>query len=545
MDKRTIAALGLILVLYLIFDTFLWKPQRVAMHEAQQQATANAVVDSTITPPPPTEAAEPMDSATLSDWESPQMEAETIILENDFVTVELNSKGAAISKIELKKYRFDNERLVNLVPENSEIAQLGLYQDGGLQRLENLVFSSEILEAGRSVRFYLGEESSEKFQKTFSLDDNYGILINAKSLLPAQGLRLDLDAGIADSESEKNVRNKNQDYRFFLNADNSIQKTPLSKLRKNQPQGSFGSFAWLAVRSKYFTLAVKEIEPALSKSYQCLINPDTNNPGFSLDSYSKDAKANWEQSYLLYAGPADAEILKGYGKQMENIAERGANWLRWLANFFAWFLKLLHRYVRNYGVVLIFVGLVLMVVLHPLTHKSMTANMKMQQIQPQVQALQSKYKNDPQAMQTELSKLYKEAGANPMSGCLPLLLQMPIFISLYNVLRYSLDMRNSGFMLWIKDLSEPDPYLILPIIMAAFMVIQSLMMQPKTSDVAEMDEKQKAAQSSQKMMTWMMPIMMFFIFRNMPAGLVLYWTTFNIFSVIQQYYLKKSYKNKE
>jgi YidC/Oxa1 family membrane protein insertase len=142
-----------------------------------------------------------------------------------------------------------------------------------------------------------------------------------------------------------------------------------------------------------------------------------------------------------------------------------------------------------------------------------------------------------------MSKLYKEAGASPMSGCLPLLLQMPIFFALYNVLRYSLDMRNAGFVFWLKDLSEPDPYMILPILMGVFMIIQSKMMQPKQANVDEMDEKQKAAQSTQKMMTWMMPIMMFFIFKGMPAGLVLYWTVFNIYSVIQQYYLLKKHRN--
>lgn len=132
-----------------------------------------------------------------------------------------------------------------------------------------------------------------------------------------------------------------------------------------------------------------------------------------------------------------------------------------------------------------------------------------------------------------------------MSGCLPLLLQMPIFFALYSVLRYSLDMRNAGFVFWLKDLSEPDPYMILPIVMGIFMIIQSKMMQPKQVNVDEMDEKQKAAQSTQKMMTWMMPIMMFFIFKGMPAGLVLYWTVFNIYSVIQQYYLLKKHRNKE
>ncbi|HRY83704.1 MAG TPA: YidC/Oxa1 family membrane protein insertase, partial [Candidatus Cloacimonadota bacterium] len=151
----------------------------------------------------------------------------------------------------------------------------------------------------------------------------------------------------------------------------------------------------------------------------------------------------------------------------------------------------------------------------------------------------------PKLMQSELSKLYKENGASPFSGCLPLLIQMPIFFSLYNVLRYSMDMRNASFVGWLSDLSEPDPYMILPVLMAVFMVLQSMMMRPPKQDPAQMDEKQKAALQSQKMMTYMMPVMMFFIFRGMPSGLVLYWTVFNILSVIQQYYLQKHFKQKE
>jgi YidC/Oxa1 family membrane protein insertase len=162
-----------------------------------------------------------------------------------------------------------------------------------------------------------------------------------------------------------------------------------------------------------------------------------------------------------------------------------------------------------------------------------------------VQAIQAQYKNDPKMMQMELSKLYKENGASPFSGCLPLLIQMPIFISLYNVLRYSLDMRNAGFIFWLKDLSEPDKFMVLPILMGVFMILQSRMMRPPVQDEANMDEKQKAMQSSQKMMTWMMPVMMFFIFRSMPAGLVLYWTVFNVLSIVQQYYLQKHFRTQE
>jgi len=531
------------LVLYLAFDQFVWKPQRESVRLAAkqtQETTAAAPAEETELPA--------VDSSLMSE-ESPlpetDIEIEERLLENDNIRVRFSNKGAVITSIELKNYDYSEGVPVDLIPESESILGTMVYRGDDNLILTNRVFAIAPQTENNQISFYLGEPGDPQVVRSYTLDEQYGIRLDTsiQNLGAINGLRMDLDSGIADSE--QNTRSKAQDYRFMLYAEGEIMKLSLAKVQKNPPQGSFGSFAWAAVRSKYFTLALQELDAPLSRSFSAQINPETKNPGFSIDSFHKDPKANWEQSFVLYAGPADADILKGYGRQMENIAERGYNWLRWLANFFAWFLSWLHGYIKNYGVVIIIFAFLLKIVLHPLTHKSMSASMKMQKIQPQMQALQRKYKDDPKTLQVEMSKLYKEAGANPLSGCLPLLLQMPIFFALYNVLRYSLDMRNAGFVLWLKDLSEPDPYMILPIVMGLFMIIQSKMMQPKPGNIEDMDDKQKAAQSSQKMMTWMMPIMMFFIFRNMPAGLVLYWTVFNIFSVIQQYYLLKHHRNKE
>lgn len=544
MDKRTITALALMLILYLAFDQFVWKPQRENAKLARLKESTEEVVsipnaeeksESVSTQ----SAIQPIDSLVVTS--NPE---EILTLENEHLIVKLSTIGAAITALELKQYDFVKGKRVDLVPDSSTLAGTSIVHGSGTTDLSSRSFNYTIDATGKGITFYIGDAQAPQISKHYSLDDQYGISLDIKTenWMAVNGLKLDFGAGIADSE--KNVKSKAQDYRFYLYADNEIVKVPLSKMKKHPPSGSVGSFAWAALRTKYFAIALREHEPSLSRNYTSSINSTTLNPAFTLDSIHKESKSTWHQSFTIYAGPADPEILKTYGRQMENIAERGANWLRWLANIFAWFLNWLHKYVRNYGVVIIIFALLLKVILHPLTHKSMDASLKMQRIQPQLQALQAKYKNDPKTLQVEMSKLYKEAGANPLSGCLPLLLQMPIFFSLYSVLRYSLDMRNAGFVLWLKDLSEPDPYMILPIIMGVFMIVQSLMMQPKRGNPEEMDDKQRAAQSSQKMMTWMMPIMMFFIFRNMPAGLVLYWTVFNIFSVIQQYYLQKRY-NKE
>ncbi|HOH97936.1 MAG TPA: membrane protein insertase YidC [Candidatus Cloacimonadota bacterium] len=544
MDKRTITALALMLVLYLVFDQFFWKPQR----DRAAQAARQAQTESTVASPTPDTLADDASLAApvvLDSLVSSSAEATEIVLENAKLRVGFSTLGGTISFIQLKEFTNTDTAPLNLLPAGASLTGTELYHPAGTTDLKAMIFEAKQEEGTNAVVFYLGDAAKPQISKRFELDDLYGIQMDVKvdNMAAVNGLMLDFSAGIADSE--KNIRAKAQDYRLMLFADNSINKVTLGKLKKNPPQGSIGSFTWAAIQTKYFTIALREVEPPLTRNFSGMINPETGNPAFTLDSRQKDAKSTWQQSFTIYAGPSDAELLKGYGRQMERIAERGAGWLRWLARFFTWFLNWLHGYVRNYGVVIIIFALLLKIILHPLTHKSMDASLKMQKIQPQMQALQQKYKNDPKTLQIEMSKLYKEAGANPLSGCLPLLLQMPIFFSLYNVLRYSLDMRNAGFMLWLKDLSEPDPYLILPILMGVFMIVQSLMMQPKRGNIEEMDEKQRAAASSQKMMTWMMPIMMFFIFRSMPAGLVLYWTVFNIFSIIQQYILQKRHQNKE
>ncbi len=542
MDKRTLTAILLMIILYMVFSQFVWKPQQV-----RQQQMKAAQVDSTKAPAPvqaivqdSTVTASPMDSLQQS-----TAQPTTIKLSNDLMTVYFNSKGANIQQVELKKFLTHDKQAVRLIPENSAIADMKIIHPGSETALAATVFNYTITPDSSSISFFLGNPERPQVEKRFTIDKLYGIAlqVSAQGMQALNGVEIDFSSGIADTE--KVNKSKVQDYKFLIYADNEIQKTALSKFKKKQPAGAFNSFSWAAVRSKYFTLALKESEPSLMRSFRTGLNKATGNPYFVVDSRQPSAKQSWNQSFTIYAGPADYEILKTYGKQMDNIPERGVSWLRWLSNIFAWFLKFLHRYIHNYGVVLLIFALVMKLLLHPLTHKQMEHGFKQQKLQPKLQQIQKLYPNDRVKQQQEMNKLYKEYNTSPMAGCLPVLIQFPIIIPLYNVLRYSLDMRNATFVFWLKDLSEPDPYLVLPIIMGLFMILQSLMMRPPTMDESQMDDKQKAMQSQQKMMTWMMPIMMFFIFKGMPAGLVLYWTAFNILSIVHQYYLNQHFKNKE
>lgn len=541
MEKRTLIALLLVYILFLVFNEFVWKLQQIRHQQQLQEQQA-------VTPEPVKEQVKPDSSqlipladTLLAKGEHPEI----IKLSNQYMTVTFNSRGGIIQQVELHNFVMHDSTKVKLIPENASIASVKIIHPASETALQDVVFQYKISPDSKGVTFFLGEESQPKLIKSFALDDQYGIALEVEvaNYLVTNGIELDFGSGIADTE--KTTKSKLQDYRFMFYADNEIFKTTLAKMKKKQPSGTFNSFNWMALRGKYFTLVLKENEPALMRSYTSTLNPETGNPAFVIDSRQSNPKRSWKQSFIIYAGPADYQILQKYGKQMDSIPERGASWLRWLSNIFAGLLKFLHRYIKNYGVVILIFALIIKLLLHPLTQHQMVHSMRQQKMQPYIEEIRKKYANDVVKQREELTKLYKENKTSMTAGCLPLLIQMPILIPLYSVLRYSLDMRNASFCLWLKDLSEPDPYMILPIIMGGFMLLQSLMMRPRNVDTSQMTEQQKMQQSQMKIMTWGMPIFMIIIFRNMPAGLVLYWTTFNVLSIIHQYFLTKHLKKKE
>ena len=251
-----------------------------------------------------------------------------------------------------------------------------------------------------------------------------------------------------------------------------------------------------------------------------------------------------EIEYTYYVGPKDYSLLKEAGNHFEGVMEFETigfwsfmNWLMEPARkFLLWTMNRIHAVIPNYGIAIILMTLLVRILFWPLTHKSTESMRRMQEIQPEIKAIQAKYKKDPQRMQQETMKLYKEKKVNPMGGCLPMFVQIPVFIALYTVLRNAIELRYASF-LWISDLSSPEnlfagkvPFVgalnILPIIMAVSMIGQQKMTTPSTAATPEQ-------QQQQKMMMIMMPIMMLFFFYSMPSGLVLYWTTSNLLMIGQ------------
>ena len=194
--------------------------------------------------------------------------------------------------------------------------------------------------------------------------------------------------------------------------------------------------------------------------------------------------------------------------------------------FLLWLLKFFFSVFKNYGIAIMLLTITIKIILWPLTQKSFNSMKEMQKLTPHLKELREKYKNEPQRIQKETMALYKKHKVNPMGGCLPMILQMPIFFALFAVLQNAIELRQAPFFFWITDLSQKDPTYIMPIVMGATMFLQQKM-SPTSMDPAQ-----------EKMML-IMPIVFTFLFVNFPSGLVLYWLMNNVLTIGHQYWLKK------
>ena len=239
----------------------------------------------------------------------------------------------------------------------------------------------------------------------------------------------------------------------------------------------------------------------------------------------------------IFIGPREQSVLDTAEGKIAGIAETiDYGWFWFLARPMLWMLNMIHHLVMNYGVAIIIMTILLRLMMWPLTRKSYVNMAIMQKMQPEMQRIQKLYANDKMRLQMEMMKLYQTHKTSPMAGCLPMLIQIPIFFALYKALLISVPMRNAHF-LWISDLSAMDPYFILPIMMGATMWLQQRL---QTSNINSSKSNDAAAQTK-KMMSWL-PILFTIMFAWMPAGLVLYWTVSNLFGILQMQIIKNQNK---
>ena len=268
---------------------------------------------------------------------------------------------------------------------------------------------------------------------------------------------------------------------------------------------SFSRVLWAGEEDKYFLMAVK------GKSFPATVE---------LLSPKHTVVRNFVESFTFYGGPKELNRLEKLG--LDSAIDFGI--FGFAAKPTLKLFLFLHRFIPDWGLLIIVFTVLIRILLHPLAHKTYVSMKRMQELAPKLEEIKKKYGNDPQKLQEETMKLYKETGVNPASGCLPMLLQIPIFLVLYEIFLNAVELKGASF-LWVPDLSRPDPTYLLPILMGASMILQQFLT-PTTNP-------------QQRYIFIAVSVIFTFMFAHFPAGLVLYWFTNNVITALQNFIIKK------
>ena len=307
-------------------------------------------------------------------------------------------------------------------------------------------------------------------------------------------------------------------------------------------EGSAGQIEWVGIVDRYFMSALIPAEKTSARMQVAKGAFNTITNTLVMDAVNIPAGQDQAFSYMAFYGPKNTNLLRAYGHNLAKAINFG--WFDFLAKPALWFMNLIYSAIPNYGIAIILLTVMTKIILWPLGNKSYKSMSEMKRMQPLMAEIREKYKDDKKKMNEEMMGLYRTYKINPMGGCLPMLVQLPVFLALYNMLYGAIELRHAPFIGWINDLSSPDrlfsfgfsiPFMeppygipVLTVIMGATMFLQQKM-SPPPGDPAQA-----------KIMLFL-PLIFTFIFINFPAGLVLYWLVNNILSIAQQYYVQKKY----
>ena len=478
---------------------------------------------------------------------------------------EVSSKGGGITSFKLRKYDTADSQLVEMIPLSKHgLPAIGIVVDRDSilfarwfynHERENRNFSDNIFLNEENpvftIRYFLHFQDGKKIEKRYTFyADKYEVDFTV-SLNGFSNLSSDLSYQLIWNSSllptEKPIRDDLGYYKIYTSMGEDLQDFNVDENENEwQVENIPGIVNWTALRTKYFVSAIAPLNSkGRSLSYQAVGFPYSINQRFKYYKYSINMPLGNDQiqenQYKLYFGPLEYNGLKKLELGFEKLIMRSGGYERLFHPFSIIILKslkFLHRFISNYGLVIILFSILIKVLLYPLTHKSYVSMKKMQLVQPLMSEMKEKYKNDPKQLNKQTMKLYKDYGVNPLGGCLPMLLQMPLLIGLFIVFRSTIELRGAEFFWWISDLSKPDAIFhlpfslplygdtvgLLPIVMGLTMFLQqkSTMMQDPR----------------QKMMAYFMPIFFVLLFNSFPSGLNLYYTLFNIWTIIQQKFVK-------
>lgn len=369
-----------------------------------------------------------------------------------------------------------------------------------------------------------------RVRKTFELSDAnlHSLKIEAAAVRPGAtvpDIQVDWGPGLGTAERE-------QKENTHLTRALGLPDAKPQKLEKLKP-GEFPArdFRWVAIDNRYFLAAFVPEDVARFANVSVYQNKKTP-PGITLTAAPAPGARAETYALKFYLGPKGLDHLKSLNLNLEESIDFG--FFGFLGKIALAVLLFFHKLTGNYGWAIIILTVLIQIIVMPLTIKSFKASAAMKRMQPHIKALQEKYKSDPKRLNVEMLNLYKTQKINPLGGCLPMLLQLPIFWALFTTLRNAYELRGAPWILWVKDLSAPDTLFalgglhvnILPLIMGAGMFFQQKMMAVATDP-------------TQKSLMYMMPIIFTFMFWGFPSGLVLYWLTNSILTMIEQYYVMR------
>ncbi|NIA19166.1 MAG: membrane protein insertase YidC [Xanthomonadaceae bacterium] len=534
MEKRTILAIALSLVVLLGYQ-YIFPPSKpvpptssVAKKVSRSSVAATNKDDL---PQSPSVSNENVAALPVREALKPVDNGEDITIDSALYTCVINTVGGVMKKFTLKKYREDIVsgspllEMVNVVepsyfPLSGKIAIGGqvfsdrrfVYQAETKGRELLNVSDEQVklelrspLESGmilvKKYVFYPGEYY---FDLSYELQDSNGAAITVSST----SLSWSHEIFPAAKKKKSYVYSGPQAY-----LDGKLFKQ--SKKQKNIKKMELdGAINWIGYTSKYFLAAIMPQEPSVASNVSGVIEK----PKATI--IETGMKMEGAGNFRVFIGPKEFDYLKKFNLQLDKSVDFG--WFGIIARPLVQLLKFFNRYLHNYGLAIILVTILIKLVFYPLSQKSYQSMNKMKAVQPKVAKMKEKFKDDKARQQKEMMDLYRTYKVNPFGGCLPIVVQIPVFFGLYRGLMVAIELRHSPFFWWIQDLAAKDPYYVTPILMGITMLLQQKM-SPTTGDAMQA-----------KMMLFM-PIIFTFMFLNFPAGLVLYWLVNNILSIAQQY----------
>lgn len=522
MEKRALLAVILsLLVVFLYQVFFLPSPEeRRAAEPSEEEIPAPS-------PKPPA----PIVREALA---PPQLvapereEGEAYVVESDLIRMEIGPTGARIRKLDLKKYRTHVEEesppidLVTMAGEEGGIPLAFFLEERGDGKVtyrtdeEYVRVAGErgitlaALRGGWPRREYTFREGSYLWDLRFRYRGTGDVpltLITESQMVRSSGHRFRDEVAFTE---------------IVANVAQDVERYSIKKLK--EPKFYTEGVQWVGFENKYFLFSL--IPPTGSELRISRMESPEGERGVILLRLPPG-----ERSVSVYAGPKDIDVLAQAGVELERAVSLG--WFGFIARPLLALLKWFHQMVGNYGVAIIILTVLIKILFYPLTQMSMKSMKRMQGVQPKMMEIKEKHKDDRERMNREIMELYRREKVNPAGGCLPILIQIPIFIALYQALMYSIEIRHAPFVWWINDLSAPEdlfaiplggfsiPIRLLPLVMGASMFLQQKL-SPQAGDPRQ----------AQIMM--LMPIVFTFMFWGFPSGLVLYWLVNNILSILQQ-----------